>query len=154
MCAHGGHRTSGHSSAIRPLNFRDAPLAAVWQVADGLPKEDFHNYKGWHSTLLVAFVDSAYLFRGASVGYAGRTCDKWVFLLPLVESTTLAFPLPLAAVLALDIAASNPFFNVAVPTAAAPGEYARREQAADVSRTCMACKAFRNTHTRADPSCS
>jgi hypothetical protein len=46
-----------------------------WRVADGLPREDFHNYKGWYSTLAVAFVDSTYRFQGASVGWAGRCAD-------------------------------------------------------------------------------
>eukprot|EP00965_Chrysotila_dentata_P230970 6198079-Pleurochrysis_carterae.AAC.2 len=44
-------------------------------------KNDFRNYKGWYSLLVVAFVDSFHLFIDADVGYAGRSGDNTVLKL-------------------------------------------------------------------------
>ena len=39
---------------------------------------DYRNYKGWYSTLVLAFVDSYHLFVEAEVGYAGRSGDNTI----------------------------------------------------------------------------
>ena len=39
---------------------------------------EYRNYKGWYSTLAVAFVNSFYLFVDADVGYPGRAGDNTV----------------------------------------------------------------------------
>ena len=39
---------------------------------------DYRNYKGWHSILTVAFVDSFYCFFDLHVGYPGRAGDNTV----------------------------------------------------------------------------
>lgn len=41
-------------------------------------KDDYKNYKGWHSILAVAFVDSLYRFFDISVGAPGRAGDNTV----------------------------------------------------------------------------
>eukprot|EP00951_Prasinocladus_malaysianus_P017943 scaffold142167_cov15-Prasinocladus_malaysianus.AAC.1 len=38
--------------------------------------EDFHNYKGWYSILIIALVNSQYLFMDAEVGRPGRMSDS------------------------------------------------------------------------------
>ena len=38
--------------------------------------EDFHNYKGWYSILVVAVVNSFYMFVDAEVGHPGRMSDS------------------------------------------------------------------------------
>jgi hypothetical protein len=42
-----------------------------WKPDDARYREDFHNYKGWHSILVVAFVNSFYMFSGMEIGWAG-----------------------------------------------------------------------------------
>ena len=37
--------------------------------------EDYKNYKGWHSLLSLAFVNGAYMFEEAEIGYPGRNGD-------------------------------------------------------------------------------
>ena len=39
---------------------------------------DYRNYKGWHSVLAVAFVNSFYLFVDATIGFPGRASDNTV----------------------------------------------------------------------------
>ena len=41
-------------------------------------REDYHNYKGWHSILCLMFVDSFYLFIDGEVGHPGRQSDSAV----------------------------------------------------------------------------
>jgi hypothetical protein len=49
-----------------------------WKPDDARYTEDLHNYKGWHSILVVAFVNSYYMFSGVEIGWAGRSCDTRV----------------------------------------------------------------------------
>jgi len=39
-------------------------------------REDYHNYKGWHSILCLMFVDSYYMFVDGEVGHPGRQSDS------------------------------------------------------------------------------
>jgi len=39
---------------------------------------DYRNYKGWYSTLMLAFVNSYHLFIDADVGFAGRSGDNTI----------------------------------------------------------------------------
>ena len=41
-------------------------------------KKEYRNYKGWHSILVVAFVDSYYRFFDVDVGFPGRAGDNTV----------------------------------------------------------------------------
>jgi len=45
---------------------------------DEATKNDYHNYKGWYSILVLAWVNSFYLFVDADVGHAGRAGDNGV----------------------------------------------------------------------------
>ena len=47
--------------------------------------DDYRNYKGWHSILAVAFVDSYYSFHELNVGFPGRAGDntilnRWTYM--------------------------------------------------------------------------
>lgn len=46
---------------------------------DASTAEDYKNYKHWHSMLTLAFVNGAYLFEEAEIGYSGRNGDPTVF---------------------------------------------------------------------------
>jgi len=47
-----------------------------WQPDTELFMEHFHNYKGWYSILVVAVVNSFYMFVDADVGRPGRMSDS------------------------------------------------------------------------------
>jgi hypothetical protein len=46
-----------------------------WRPDNALHAEDYHNYKGWHSLNVMAFVNSYFCFVDAEVGYPGRAND-------------------------------------------------------------------------------
>ena len=56
-----------------------------WTPQIGKFREDYHNYKGWHSILCLMFVDSFYMFMDGEVGHPGRQSDSaisefsWMF---------------------------------------------------------------------------
>jgi hypothetical protein len=56
---------------------------------------DYKNYKGWYSTLVLAFVNSFYLFVDGTVGYPGRAGDNTVlrhsWLMRQIEANPLAW---------------------------------------------------------------
>jgi len=49
-----------------------------WQPDTARFREDYHNYKGWHSVLCLMFVDSYYMFVDGEVGHPGRASDSSV----------------------------------------------------------------------------
>ena len=49
-----------------------------WRPDDAFTAEDFHNYKGWHSINVMAFVDSYYRFVDAEIGWPGRANDAGI----------------------------------------------------------------------------
>jgi hypothetical protein len=49
-----------------------------WAPDNNEYREDYHNYKGWHSILVIAFVSSFYMFQGVEIGWPGRNCDTRV----------------------------------------------------------------------------
>lgn len=49
-----------------------------WRPDDAFTSEDFHNYKGWHSINVMAFVDSYYRFVEAEIGWPGRANDAGI----------------------------------------------------------------------------
>ena len=49
-----------------------------WRPDDAFVSEDYHNYKGWHSINVMAFVDSYYRFVDAEVGWPGRANDAGI----------------------------------------------------------------------------
>ena len=49
-----------------------------WRPDDCMNKEDFHNYKGWHSLLTMAWVNSFYEFVETENGHPGRANDAGV----------------------------------------------------------------------------
>ncbi|XP_049528892.1 uncharacterized protein LOC125947697 [Dermacentor silvarum] len=64
------------------------------------PKEhatDYHNYKGWHSIVLLALVDHKYRFRYVNVGAPGRSHDAHMFglskLSKIIDSPLFETPL-------------------------------------------------------------
>ena len=42
-----------------------------WQPDQACTREDYHNYKGWHSVLCLMFVDSFYMFVDGEIGHPG-----------------------------------------------------------------------------------
>jgi len=50
-----------------------------WTPDNALNSIEYRNYKGWKSILVLAFVDSNYIFRGANIGWPGRAGDSTVF---------------------------------------------------------------------------
>ncbi len=46
-----------------------------WTPSPASHREDYHNYKGWHSILCLMFVDSFYMFVDGEVGHPGRQSD-------------------------------------------------------------------------------
>jgi hypothetical protein len=53
---------------------------------------DYRNYKGWYSTLVVAFVNSFYLFVDGTCGYPGRAGDNTVLRTAWLMKQILADP--------------------------------------------------------------
>ena len=49
-----------------------------YRPLDGSLMEDYKNYKTWHSLLTLAFVNGAYLFEEAEIGWPGRNGDPTI----------------------------------------------------------------------------
>eukprot|EP00965_Chrysotila_dentata_P257593 6212938-Pleurochrysis_carterae.AAC.1 len=84
-------KTSPEPANLAAVQKQFAARCGIWNVAmacDGthIPfrpttektAEDYRNYKGWHSWLVVAFINSFYMFVDADCGYPGRSGDNMV----------------------------------------------------------------------------
>jgi hypothetical protein len=47
-----------------------------WVQDNSKHREDYHNYKGWHSLLCLMFVNSFHMFVDGEIGHPGRQSDS------------------------------------------------------------------------------